>query len=375
MDESIQRTESLKSRAFELGFQAVGICPAAPPHGLAHLDAWLARGFDGEMGYIRRRRPAYEHPRHVLPQVASVVVLVSMYQTAEPHMPATGQGRVARYAVSGNDYHDILRARLKCLADFHRDQVPGAHVRGAVDTAPLLERELAQLAGLGWQGKNTLLLHPRLGSWFFLSELLTSVRLAYDLPFVTDHCGTCRACLDVCPTDAFVAPTVLDATRCISYLTIEHRSQIPLELRAPLGDWLFGCDLCQEVCPWNRKPLPSDDALFAPAPAFDPIDLVPLFGLGADEFERRFARTPLARPGRAGLLRNAAIVLGNQQNASAVDGLVRGLNDSETIVRGAAAWALGQIGTAAAWEALHRRLEAEQDDQVRAEIAMALGKS
>jgi epoxyqueuosine reductase len=241
-----------------------------------------------------------------------------------------------------------------------------------VDTAPLLEREFAQLAGLGWTGKNTLTLSREAGSYFFLAALLTDQELAYDAPHESDHCGTCTACLDACPTNAFPQPYVLDASRCISYLTIELKEQMPAELRTGVGDWLFGCDVCQEVCPWNRFAPVNRDAEFQPLDGMNPVELEELFGLTEDEFRRRFRKTPLWRPHRRGLLRNAAVVLGNQRDEAAVNTLTQGLNDAEPVVRGACAWALGQIASHSAYQALSARNAVESDDSVRAEIGAAL---
>jgi epoxyqueuosine reductase len=241
-------SKQVKLRAGELGFSLRGICPAVAPPGALRFDQWLAAGHAGQMHYLADRREAYHHP-------ASVLVMLGMnYRTAEPAMSQPGEGRVSRYAWGDADYHDVVRERLDTLAEFFRERAPAARVRGVVDTAPLLEREFAQLAGLGWIGKNTLLLNREHGSWFFLAALLTDVALAYDAAHEADHCGTCRACLDACPTHAFPQPYVLDATRCISYLTIELRNAVPPALRAGMGDWLFGCDVCQEVCPWNSRP-------------------------------------------------------------------------------------------------------------------------
>ncbi len=254
---------------------------------------------------------------------------------------------------------------------FARERVPTVAVRGVVDTAPLLEREFAQLAGLGWVGKNTLLLNRRHGSWFFLAALLLDCELAYDAAFAADHCGTCTACLDACPTQAFPRPYVLDATRCISYLTIERRGAIPLELRAGLGEWLFGCDICQDVCPWNRKAA-AGEADFEPQPTLNPASLSDLFELSDEAFRRRFRHTPLWRARRRGLLRNAAIALGNQALATSQPALQRGLHDSESIVRGASAWALGQLSSVTAIQVLQARLAIESDPMVRDEIEQAI---
>ncbi len=365
-------TDALKQRAAELGFTLVGACPAVAPAGASRLDEWLARGYAGDMHYIAQRREAYAHPRHVLEGVRSVLMLAMPYSAAEPATVQPGQGRVARYAWGGVDYHDLLRERLHALADFLKELAPGALTRGVVDTAPLLEREFAQMAGLGWVGKNTLLLNRQAGSYFFLAALLTDQTLRYDAPHENDHCGTCTACLDACPTAAFPQPYVLDASRCISYLTIELKEQMPAELRTGVGDWLLGCDVCQEVCPWNRFAQPAELQEFAPLEEMNPVALAELFSLTEDDFRRRFRHTPLWRPHRRGLLRNAAIVLGNQRDETATDALAHGLNDPEPIVRGACAWALGQIATSPASNLLAGRATIETDASVQDEIAAAL---
>ena len=370
--ERVELAEKLKRRAGELGFSLCGVSPAVSPPGAARFDEWLAAGYAGQMHYLADRREAYSHPGSVLNGARSVVMLAMNYRTAEPAVPAPGQGRVSRYAWGDADYHDLVRERLNSLAEFLRSQESAARVRGVVDTAPLLEREFAQLAGLGWIGKNTLLLNREHGSWFFLAALVTDIELAYDAPHETDHCGTCRACLDACPTGAFPQPYVLDASRCISYLTIELREAIPAELRGGLGEWLFGCDVCQEVCPWNSRAPLSREAAFAPREDANPVDLIGLFDLEDAAFRERFRHTPLWRAKRRGILRNAAIVLGNRPTRDAIPALVRGLNDSEALVRGACAWALGRYPQPAARRALERRCEVEVDRDVQAEIDAAL---
>ena len=374
----VELTAALKSHAQALGFGLVGVAPAVDARGAARLGEWLDRGYAGEMRYLHERREAYAHPRHVLEGVRSVVMLGLHYRTADPAPVDAGQGRVARYAWGTADYHDLIRERLHDLADHLRQLVPTATTRGIVDTAPLLEREFAQLAGLGWVGKNTLLLNRDAGSYFFLAALLTDVELTYDAPHETDHCGTCTACLDACPTDAFPQAGVLDASRCISYLTIELRDHIPGELRPGMGDWLFGCDVCQEVCPWNRFAPVSEIAELQPLESMNPLELTQLFSLTDDDFRQRFRKTPLWRPHRDGLLRNAAIVLGNQREASALPALSIGLNDGAPLVRAAAAWALGRIAVADlesdAAAMLGRRMELETDEDVRAEITAAIAQ-
>jgi epoxyqueuosine reductase len=364
-------TAALKREATRAGFALAGACPAATPAGIHHFHQWLAAGYAGEMDYLAARQAAYEAPQQVLPGAKSLLLLAMNYRTDEPQAAAEGQGRVSRYAW-GDDYHELIRSRLHRLADFFREQAPDANVRGVVDTAPLLEREFAQLAGLGWIGKNTLLLNRRLGSWFFLAALLVDVALEYDEPHATDHCGTCRACLDACPTQAFVAPYVLDSRRCISYLTIELRDAMPVELRPGVGDWLLGCDVCQDVCPWNRRAPAGEEAAFRPHEGSNPVDLITLFSLDEAQFRERFRHTPLWRPKRRGILRNAAIVLGNRRSPAALAALGRGLADAEPLVRGACAWALGQYDQAEAGAALQSRLPEETDPGVRSEIEVAM---
>lgn len=372
--DAAELTAKLKQQAAQLGFSLAGVAPAVTPTGAARLDDWLAAGYAGHMRYLADRREAYRHPRHVLDGVRSLFMLALDYRTAEPAATKPGEGRVSRYAWGAVDYHDLAHDRLQQLADSLRALVPCATARGIVDTAPLLEREFAQLAGLGWQGKHTLLINRSRGSWFFLAALLTDVELTYDRPHEADHCGTCRACLDACPTDAFPQPYVLDASRCISYLTIELRDAIPTDLRPAVGDWLFGCDVCQDVCPWNAHTEPNGDAAFEPLAGNDPVELAQLFALDEAAFRARFRQTPLWRPRRRGLLRNAAIVLGNRPAPEALAALVRGLADDEPLVRAASAWALGNYTEPDARAALERRRDEEHDPDARSEIGQALAR-
>lgn len=365
-------TNNLKDAARALGFALAGACPARDTLGHARLSEWLERGYAGEMDYLAKRVDAYRHPESVLPGVRSLLMLGMSYRSLEPNPVAPGQGRISRYAWSGGDYHDPIQSRLKELVRRLGEWAPGSRSRGVVDTAPLLEREFAELAGLGWIGKHTLTLNRQSGSWFFLAAVLTDVELAYDPPHAVDYCGTCTACLDACPTQAFPEPGVLDARRCVSYLTIEHRGAIPVELRTGLGDWLFGCDVCQEVCPWNRRAPTGDVVEWGPRADLATVDLVELLRLDDAEFRQRFRGTPLWRAKRRGVLRNAAIVLGNQRREAAVDALGRALEDEESLVRGAAAWALGRIGSPAARRYLAARQVSEPDEEVRSEIAGAL---
>ncbi len=369
--ESRQLTELLKAEAGRLGFALAGAAPAVASPGYERFSQWLSAGYAGQMHYLPDRRDAYGHPQHVLDRVRSILMLGMSYHTESAAPCGEGQGRVASYAWSEIDYHDVIHGRLKQLIERLHQKLPDARARGVVDTAPLLEREFAQLAGLGWVGKNTLLLNKQQGSYFFLAALLTDVELQYDRPFAADHCGTCRACLDACPTDAFPEPYVLDATKCISYLTIELREAIPTGLREGVGDWLFGCDVCQQVCPWNDHASPSGESVFAPLPQRNPVDLIALMQLDDDAFRQAFRKTPLWCAKRRGVLRNAAIVLGNHPTPAALPALERGLNDEEPLVRGACAWALGRYDDQRALAALEERCIVETDEAVATEIAHA----
>jgi epoxyqueuosine reductase len=329
----------IKSWAGELGFELAGIAAATPADGFDRLREWLDQGFAGDMAYMHRHAEARRHPASILPPVQSVVMVGLNYQPAADEPMEAGTGRVARYA-RGPDYHEVLKDRLKKLLARIQAAAGPCRGRAVVDTAPLLERDFARRAGLGWFGKNTMLLNKKLGSYFFLGALLLDLPLPPDEPFSVQHCGTCTACLDACPTQAFAGPGWLDARRCISYLTIELRGPVPEELRPGLGDWLFGCDICQEVCPWNRK---------APAGSFpfrqdlQALDLVELLSLSEEEFAKRFAGTALTRPRRGGLLRNAALVLGNRGDRAALPALEKALGDSDPLVREAARWAISQM--------------------------------
>jgi epoxyqueuosine reductase len=335
----------IKEQARRLGFDLVGIARAGPADGFERLRAWLEQDYAGAMNYMQRQAEARRHPASILPQVHSVIMLGMNYLPKEraESVCTPKFGQVARYA-QGLDYHDVLRKRLNELLAWLQEAVPGCQGRGVVDTAPLLERDFARRAGLGWFGKNTMLLNKRLGSYFFLAALLVDLELQPDPAHESSHCGTCTACLDACPTEAFPAPGVLDARRCISYLTIELHASIPIELRQPLGDWVFGCDICQEVCPWNRKAPAATESAFAPRSDLEALDLVEVLGLSDEEFQRRYRGTALTRSKRRGLLRNAAIVLGNQGDASALPALEQASGDAEPMIREAALWAIEQIG-------------------------------
>lgn len=308
-------------------------------------------------------------PQAILPGAQSILsVAVSYYTRASPpERPLTG--RVARYAW-GQDYHKALKERLRTLMHLLEREVGPFRWKVYVDDGPILEREVAHRAGIGWFGKNTNILTP-IGSWVFLGEAITTLKVATDPP-LKKTCGRCSACIPACPTGAIIAPYVLDSRRCIAYLTIEHRGPIPRELRPLVGDWVFGCDICQEVCPVNRKAQPSSLPELSPDPTRQRLDLLDILTLSEGAFQERFRGTSIRRATRIGLQRNACVVLGNLGDPAAVPALARALEEGETLVRGHAAWALGRIGGAKAIQALEKAKGREGDPWAAQEVRLAL---
>jgi epoxyqueuosine reductase len=301
----------LKARAAESGFLACGITDASPPPNGDRLDAWLARGFAGTMRYLHRQARRRKDPQLTVPAALSVVVLLENYYS--PESPDDLEApRVAKYA-RGQDYHTVMRRRLDRLAEFLIER--GATVaRSFVDAGPVPERELARRAGLGWFGKNTMLIRPGAGSFFFIGTIFTDLALPTDPPFATDHCGSCTRCLDACPTGALVEPHVLDATRCISYLTIEQKGPIPEAIVGRMQGWAFGCDICNDVCPWNQRfAAPTAVAELRPAQPLAGADEALFESMDEDEFRRRFGGTGFERPGLAGMRRNVRAAFASMQ--------------------------------------------------------------
>jgi epoxyqueuosine reductase len=356
-------TQLIKEKAYDLGFDLIGIAPAErAPHAEAYHH-WLAQGYAAEMEWLARDPQQREDPRQLMPEAQSVVVVGRSYFVLDPPpnlWDDPSRGRIARYAW-GLDYHDIMLPRLRELAGFiEKEAGHPLNQRAYVDTGPVLERDFAAQAGLGFIGKNTLLIHPRLGSYLFLGEILVDLELEYDEPATNGGascrvgppgeskrvgtCSNCTRCLTICPTQAFPAPYVLDSHRCISYLTIEHKGSIPPKLRPLLGNWIFGCDACQEICPWVRRYaqptrerfLSYDAELVAPK-------LIDLMALNEAAFRTRFRGSPLKRTKRRGLLRNVAVALGNWGSPEALPVLAQALADSEPLIREHATWAIEQI--------------------------------
>jgi epoxyqueuosine reductase len=381
-DTSALSSASMKQLALDAGFDTVGITRLQPSEHAAFYRAWLDAGLHGEMHYLARADAVERRidPARAWPQLASAIVVGLNYYTDSDPREDENSGIIARYA-RGRDYHRVIKRKLLSLLEALENEIgrelPAA--RAYVDTGPVLERELARRAGLGWFGRNTMLIDPRRGSYFFLATLLVELELEPDPPFDADHCGRCNACVEACPTgallgrDAAGAP-VIDATRCISYLTIEQRGAIPVELRPLSGNRIFGCDICQEVCPWNAPKfveLTKSPDLIArrDAQARRLIDFMRMDEAQWDAFSRGSA---IRRAKRSGFLRNVAVALGNWGSPEAVPVLVDALSDPESLVRGHAAWALGRIGCADARAALSARLTVEADAAVRAELENAL---
>lgn len=377
IEQSAALTRRLKAEALSLGFTMAGVVDARPARRLAAYLRWIEEAMHGEMGYLARpdRVIRREDPDVILPGIRSIVCVGLDYSTHVPPenvLADASRGRFSTYAF-GVDYHDVMTPRLEALGEWLASVSPETAVRfrAYVDTGAILERDHAESAGLGFTGKNTMLIAPRRGSWFFLGELLTTADLTPD-PFAPEAmptCGSCRRCLDACPTAAFPEPYVLDARRCISYLTIELKGWIPRDLRPLMGNWVYGCDVCQTVCPFNRF-APRDGAAVFQATSLDQAapSLLALLALDDAGFDARFANSPVSRIGRARLVRNACVAAGNWGDEQTVPLLAALLQDDSALVRGHSAWALHRIGGAAAGSALALALGREPDEAVRREL-------
>ena len=351
--------QEIKTKASQLGFILAGVTTPDPPPHYTTFEDWLARGRHGTMEYLatERSRARRADPRQIMPECKSILVLATPYSSPLPptisdkksyvnnakllaEMGGQEGGQIASYAW-GADYHDVLPARMQELVHFIEEQA-GYPVKNRwySDTGPILERDLAQRAGIGWIGKNTCLINPKHGSYFLLSEILLDLELEPDPPFTTDHCGTCTRCIEACPTDCILPDRTIDASRCISYLTIELKDNIPSELRNKMGNWVFGCDICQMVCPWNRFAGEGDSAFGNHNPT---VDLIEELSISSQEFNQRFKGTPVKRAKRRGYLRNAAVALGNTGNMHALPVLQNALNHEEPLVREHAQWAIEEI--------------------------------
>ncbi|MFW5709216.1 MAG: tRNA epoxyqueuosine(34) reductase QueG [Chloroflexota bacterium] len=370
--------EQLKQHVLAQGFNVVGVIRAEPAPTLDAYFAWINAGMHGKMGYMARadRQRRRRDLNVILPGVRSLILVGMDYRTLPipgEFLQAPARGRIASYAW-GLDYHDLMTPRLEALADWLQKAAGLQHHRVYVDTGAILERSHAQQAGMGFIGKNTMLIHPRRGSYFFIGEILTDLTFDhYDQPHRATMCGSCTRCLVACPTDAFPRPYVLDARRCISYLTIENKGWIDRELRSMMGNWVFGCDVCQDVCPWQRFSVPTDQQWFIPdnferaAPL-----LTDLLSLDDQRFKALFDGSPVARIKRDRMVRNACVAAGNWGDPIVLPHLLDLLADRSPLVRGHAAWALSQIGGAQVGAELNRLRMKENDEDVKAEVEYAL---
>lgn len=369
-------TREVKAEARRQGFSLTGVTTPNPPAHLAFFREWINSGYHAGMGWMASKRNLNRRsdPREILPDCQSILALGFPYP-----FPAQveNQGNISSYAWN-RDYHLLLTEKLEILVEFLENQL-GEQVpnRWYTDTGPILEREIASRAGLGWIGKNTTLINPRQGSFVFLAEILLEIPLAPDLPFQGELCGTCTRCLEACPTGCLIEPYTLDANRCLSYLTIEHKGYIPEDLRPLLGEWVFGCDICQQVCPWNQRfgHHSGIDQDLRPREGTPHPDLEAEILLTPDEFSQKFSKSPVKRTKRRGYLRNVAVALGNRGEKSALPGLDQALQDQEPLIRSHAAWSLGGIGGPKARGMLAQAREAETDPKVLWEIERALGEA
>lgn len=337
-------TQKIKDRANELGFPLTGVTTPEPPPHMDFLRNWLQAGYQASMDWIGTGRSLERRadPQVILPECRSILVLGTPYPAPRGNV---GGGNIAAYALN-EDYHDVLGKRLQALVEAIEDWV-GEPVpnRWYTDTGPVMEKELAMRAGLGWIGKNTTLINKKYGSYFFLAEILLGIELVVDSPITDNYCGDCNRCLVTCPTRALREPYTLDANRCISYLTIEHRGEIPEGLRSQMGDWIFGCDICQLICPWNKPGQEASDILeeFQPREELLDVDLIEELGLSQEEFSARFKGSPVKRAKQQGYIRNVAIALGNRGEEDALPALEKALEDPALLIQKSAAWAVGEI--------------------------------
>lgn len=349
-----------------LGFSAVRF--TEPPLGQAvhRYREWLRRGYAGDMGYLERRQGERENPERLLPGLKSIVILAHPYDSGFPNQPTVEEANISRYAW-GEDYHEVLADKLQVLSNWLQGKVPELHCYPSVDAQPVLEKGWATKAGLGWLGKHTNVIDPARGSYFFISALLTNYPFVSDAP-EQDHCGSCRACIDACPTGAIVAPYVLDANLCISYLTIELKGPIPRELRPSIGNRIFGCDDCQEVCPWNRFSTVTSEKRFLSRNGWAHKPLVDFLAITPETFKAQFKNSPLLRPKWKGMMRNVLVAIGNSGKTDWAPAVRDKLNEPDPLVRGHAVWAYHRLLGRDSLPVLKNLYENENDDFVLEEL-------
>lgn len=369
--DGLEMREAIRAKGRGIGFDKIGFAPAKLPEQEPRLAEWLRRGYHGEMGWMMRDPARRTDASRSLSGAATLVCCTLNYYQGEPPPTSSLEGVISTYAC-GEDYHRVLEAKLRTLADFISENFD-LPTKIYVDTGPLLEKGYAVAAGLGWLGKHSNLISRQGSSWFFLGEILLPIALPSDLP-ERDHCGTCSRCITACPTGAIVEPYVVDSELCISYLTIELRGFVPRKLRALVGNRIYGCDDCQDVCPWNRFAVKSEEAAFFPREPLASMDLIAMLRMTHEDYLAATKGSAIRRARYPGLLRNVAIALGNSGDPRAVPALVEALEHGEALVRGHAAWALGELARPEALTPLRSRLEREEEEQVREEIHWAVSE-
>ncbi len=370
----VNLTKSIKEKALEVGFDLVGISPVDSFPENQFYKEWLARGFAGEMRYMEKEPQKRENIKNILPEAKSVISCGLNYNTSYPYSikeTDKRKGWISRYAW-GDDYHDIMNNRLwSLLASIEEISPEEIKARIYADTGPVLDRVYGKYSGIGWFGKNTCLINQKNGSWFFIGEIITNLELEYDGP-VPDRCGTCTHCIDACPTGALLEPYVLDSRLCISYVTIELKENIPVELRDKMTNNIFGCDICQDVCPWNRRAKATNEPSFQPRENLYNPELSSLSSLSAEDFRGVFKGNPVKRAKRKGLLRNVLVAMGNSGSKEFIPDIKEYLNDKDPIVRAHSAWALWKLEGEISHKTLSDRLDIESDPMVREEIVSIL---
>jgi epoxyqueuosine reductase len=364
-------TSKIREEALRLGFVNAGFARAGQPPYKKQFESWLSSGFHGDMHYLARQAPKRMDPDLVLANVQSVLVLALSYSSEHVSSVTPLYGRISRYAW-GSDYHSIVKSRLSRLLEFIRSQVPDVHGLSYVDSGPVMEKVWGSRTSMGWIGKNTALIMREHGSRFFIGVILLDIELEYDRESKA-FCGTCDRCIQACPSQAIIAPYILDARRCISYLTVEHRGVIPHRLRSLIGNRIYGCDDCQDVCPWNRRAIPSRVREFELKDESDRVKLLSLATISREEFDRRFAESPIRRITRDVFVRNVMIALGNSSRIESVPVLEKALQDVSPLVRSHAVWALGQMPFPQVRSILESARKRELDASVLAEIDAILG--
>ncbi len=367
-------SKSIKEKALEIGFDLVGISSVGSFPENQFYKEWLARGFAGEMKYMEKEPQKRENVRGVLPEAKSVISCGLNYNTDYPYSIRENDGRkgwISRYAW-GDDYHKVIKDKLLLLLEFIKRISPEeTKARIYADTGPVLDRVYGKYSGMGWFGKNTCIINQKIGSWIFIGEIVTNLELECDNP-VTDRCGTCTRCIDSCPTGAILESYVLDSRLCISYLTIELQEKIPVELRDRIGNNVFGCDICQDVCPWNRKAKTTNEPSFQPRDGLYNPELSSLVKLSEEDFRRIFKGNPIKRARRKGFFKNILVVMGNSGSKEFIPDIKESLNDEDPTVRAHAAWALSKLEGENSYKTLSDRLDIESDSIVREEIVSIL---